>query len=80
MGFAARLSQKILNYKEPERISDLLEKYSLPAQAEFDKDKAINVLKMDKKKINKNINYVLLERTGKAVIKEISIDELYQNL
>ena len=80
MTFAADLSQKILNYKEPERISDLLEQYSLPTHAQFDKNKVINVLKMDKKKLKSSINYILLEKTGKAVIKEISIEELYQHL
>lgn len=80
MTFAAQLSQKILKYKEPERISELLDKYSLPTYASFDKDKVINVLKMDKKKTRNSIRYVLLEKTGKAVIREISIDELYQNL
>lgn len=80
MTFASQLSEKILKYKESERLIALLEKYALPTHADFDKDKVIKVLKMDKKKQKDNINYVLLEKTGKAVIKPISTDQIYQYL
>jgi 3-dehydroquinate synthetase len=58
----------------------LLDQYGLPTFAEFDKEKAINVLKMDKKKTKDSIYFILLERIGKAFIKEISIQQLYENL
>jgi 3-dehydroquinate synthase len=80
MSYASELSAKLIGYKEPQRVVDLLARYSLPTHAQFDKDKVINVLKMDKKKIKNSINYILLERTGKAVIKTIPIDQLYQFL
>jgi 3-dehydroquinate synthase len=80
MTYASVLSQKILGYKEPERVVNLLERYSLPTHAEFDRDKVINVLKMDKKKVKDSINYILLEKTGRAVIRQIRIDELYEQL
>jgi 3-dehydroquinate synthetase len=38
------------------------------------------VLKMDKKKTKDSINFILLEKIGKAFIKEISIQQLYENL
>ena len=80
MSYASELSQKLLGFKEPERVIALLDKYSLPVQAEFDKDKVINILRMDKKKVKDSINYILLERTGKAVIRQIPIEQLYQYL
>ncbi|MFL5811707.1 MAG: 3-dehydroquinate synthase [Flavisolibacter sp.] len=80
MAYASRLSKKLLGFKEPERVVALLDRYYLPTHAAFDKDKVINVLKMDKKKIKDSINYILLERIGKGVIRQIPIEQLYQNL
>jgi len=53
-----------------------LEKYGLPTYANFDKQNVFEVLKMDKKRERKEINYVLLEKIGKGVIKTISLDQL----
>jgi 3-dehydroquinate synthase len=80
MAYAASLSQQLKRFKQTERVVNVLEKYGLPTFAQFDKDKVINVLKMDKKKTNDSINFILLERIGKAVIQPISIDQLYQSL
>jgi 3-dehydroquinate synthase len=80
MTYASRLSQKVAGFKNVDRVVDLLDKYGLPTLTEFDKDKVINVLKMDKKKTKDSINFILLEKIGKAVIKEISIHQLYENL
>jgi 3-dehydroquinate synthase len=80
MTYAASLSQQLKRFKQTERVVNVLEKYGLPTFAQFDKDKVINVLKMDKKKTKDSINFILLERIGKAVIQPISIDQLYQSL
>lgn len=80
MTYAASLSQQLKGFKQPERVVRVLEQYGLPTFAQFDKDKVISVLKMDKKKTKDSINFILLERIGKAVIQPISIDQLYQSL
>jgi 3-dehydroquinate synthase len=80
MVYAAKLSQQLLNFKNAGRIISLLEKYGLPTEANFDKIKVLGVLKMDKKRQNDFINFILLERIGKAVIEEISIEKLYDNI
>ncbi|HWI90710.1 MAG TPA: 3-dehydroquinate synthase [Flavisolibacter sp.] len=80
MAYASKLSQKFSGFKNVEKVVDLLTQYGLPTFTEFDKDKVINVLKMDKKKSKDSINFILLEKIGKAFIKEISIKELYENL
>jgi 3-dehydroquinate synthase len=80
MSYASRLSQHILGFKHAASLISLLEKYGLPTFAEFDRDKVIQVLKMDKKKLGDGISFILLERIGKAVIRQISIDQLYENL
>lgn len=80
MAYASTLSQKISGFKNVDRVVNLLDQYELPTFAEFDKEKVIHVLKMDKKKTKNSINFVLLEKIGRAFIKEISIQQLYENL
>jgi 3-dehydroquinate synthase len=80
MAYASMLSQKMKGFKQAGRVVQVLENFGLPTLAEFDKDKVINVLKMDKKKVKDSINFILLEKIGKAVIQKISIDQLYESL
>jgi 3-dehydroquinate synthase len=80
MAYASTLSQQFIGFRNPEQVIETLENYGLPAYAAFDKDKVIAVLKMDKKKIKDSINFILLEKIGKAVIRPITIQELYDNL
>jgi 3-dehydroquinate synthase len=80
MAYASVLSEKIKGFKQTSRVVQALENYGLPTLAEFDKDKVMNVLKMDKKKVNDSINFILLEKIGKALIQKISIDQLYESL
>ncbi|MCB0777256.1 MAG: 3-dehydroquinate synthase, partial [Chitinophagaceae bacterium] len=61
---------------QTERVVQLLEKYNLPTYAAFDKQKVFDILKMDKKRERKEMNYVLLEKIGKGVITQIQIDKL----
>ena len=53
-----------------------MQKYNLPTYADFDRHKAFEVLLKDKKKQLDSMNYILLERIGKGVIKKIPITEL----
>jgi 3-dehydroquinate synthase len=80
MAYASMLSQEMKGFKQAGRVVQVLENFGLPTLAEFDKDKVINVLKMDKKKVKDSINFILLEKIGKAVIQKISIDQLYESL
>ena len=43
-----------------------------------DSKKVFDVLKMDKKRARKEMNYVLLERIGRAVVKPIPLAKLQQ--
>ena len=49
---------------------------NLPTYAIFDKQKVFDVLKMDKKRERKEMNYVLLEKIGKGVVKPIPLNPL----
>lgn len=76
MTYACHISEQLCRFKEADRVVALLEKYNLPTYAEFDKQKAFEVLKMDKKRERTEMNYVLLEKIGKGVVKTISLNQL----
>jgi 3-dehydroquinate synthase len=76
MTVATQLSEKLIALKESRRIIDLLDKYGLPTYAEYDKKKVFDVLKMDKKKVKDEMNYVLIEKIGRGVVKTIPLKQL----
>jgi 3-dehydroquinate synthase len=80
MAYASKLSQQLLDFQYADRIIALLENYNLLTFTQFKKEKVIQVLKNDKKKEPGSINFILLERIGKAAIRKISIDEIYKSL
>ena len=73
---ACELSQILFSFSGSQRVIDVLDNYGLPTDAEFDKKKVLEVLKKDKKKERDNINYVLLEKIGKAKVEKIPIKQL----
>lgn len=76
MTYACHISEQLAGFKQTEKVVSLLEKYNLPTYASFNKQKVFDVLKMDKKREKKEINYVLLEKIGKGVVKNISLRQL----
>lgn len=76
MTYACYISEQLSGFKETDRILNVLGRYNLPTHASFDKQKVFAVLKMDKKRERKEMNYVLLERIGKGMVKSIQIDKL----
>ena len=78
MAYACVLSEKMNGFGQSERVIELIERYGLPANIEFDKDQVMEVMRMDKKRERKEIHYVFLEKIGKGVIKPISIKQLQQ--
>jgi 3-dehydroquinate synthase len=74
--YAALMSAQIKGFKDAEKVIALLEKYGLPTFADFDKKKAFKTLQMDKKKDAQSINYILLQKIGKAVIQSLTFIEL----
>jgi 3-dehydroquinate synthase len=76
MVMACKLSEKITGFRDTPRVVALLEKYGLPVHADVNKKEIFEVLKMDKKKDRATMNYVLLNRVGKAVVQPIPLDEL----
>lgn len=76
MTYACHISEQLCGFKQTERVVNLLTKYNLPTYAAFDKQKVFNILKMDKKRERKEMNYVLLERIGKGVVKSVPLQQL----
>jgi len=78
MTYACHISEQLAGFKQTEKVVSVLEKYNLPTYASFNKQKVFDVLKMDKKRERKEMNYVLLERIGKGVVKSIGLKKLEQ--
>ncbi|MEO7983290.1 MAG: 3-dehydroquinate synthase [Bacteroidota bacterium] len=76
MTYACHISEQLAGFKQTEKVVSLLDKYNLPTYASFNKQKVFEVLKMDKKRERKEMNYVLLEKIGKGVVKTISLKQL----
>lgn len=80
MTYAASVSAQFNGFKQMARLVLLIEKYGLPTTVGYDKKKTFEILITDKKKDAGDINYVLLEKIGKAVSKKISFEQLYNLL
>ncbi len=76
MSYASNISKKLLGFKDASQVRSVLEQYGLPVEALFNKQKVIDVLKMDKKRQRKEINYILLQKIGKAVVQAIPVKQL----
>ena len=75
---ACKLSESINQFpsSETKKIRTVIEKYHLPAQFNFDKQKIWEVLTMDKKRAGNSMNFVLLNKIGEAFIQPIAMSEL----
>lgn len=80
MKYGCRISEKLagLPTGKSEEIFQLIKKYHLPVEKDFNKAKAWEVLLHDKKKAGDSLYYILLRDIGDAVVKKLSLDELKQ--
>ncbi len=76
MTYACHIAEQLTGFRQTEKVVSLLEKYNLPTYASFDKQKAMDVLKMDKKRERKEMNYVLLDKIGKGSVRPIALHKL----
>lgn len=76
MTYAAHMSTLLRGFKDAEKVVAVLEQYGLPTYAEFDAKQVLEVLKMDKKRVQKEMNYILLDKIGKGVIHPIPVAQL----
>jgi 3-dehydroquinate synthase len=76
MNYAAEISEQLLGFKQINALISLLQQYGLPTNVAYNKTKVFEVLKMDKKKAEHEINYILLEKIGKAILLPIPFADL----
>ena len=75
---ACTISEHINGFsaEEKQQVISLFEKYQLPTKLQFDQTKIWQILKMDKKRAGNEMNFILLNKIGEAVIKSIPLDQL----
>ena len=76
MAYACNISEQLNGFTQSKRVTRVIEKYGLPTSLSFDKQKVFEILKMDKKRERKEMNYVLLEKIGKGVTRSIPLTQL----
>lgn len=76
MVFASWLSAELNGFRDADRVEQVLVNYGLPTRASFDVEKVFRILKMDKKRVSKTMNYVLLDRLGKGKIQELAVKDI----
>jgi shikimate kinase / 3-dehydroquinate synthase len=75
---ACNLSEKVngFHFEDAAKIVKLLHQYHLPVDIETDHAKVFEILKMDKKRKDGGVNFILLKSIGNAGIKFISLTDL----
>lgn len=78
MMVAMRLSEEVMgmNQQRTEQLRQMLQRYNLPVAYDIDVAKAMDILKMDKKRAGDTIDYILLEDIGKAAIRPLPFDTI----
>ncbi|MBS1644801.1 MAG: 3-dehydroquinate synthase [Bacteroidetes bacterium] len=82
MRAALRLSEihEGLDPSADRRLAIMLQQYQLPTSLELDELQVLDLLMHDKKRNGTNIDFILLERAGKAVIRQLSREEIRMGL
>ncbi|MET0636220.1 MAG: 3-dehydroquinate synthase [Chitinophagaceae bacterium] len=76
MTAACHISEKLTDFRQTARLTSLLGQYGLPTYADYDRSQVFRVMAMDKKRNKKEMNYVLLEKIGRAVVRPITLKKL----
>ena len=76
MVMACMISEQYQNFKDTNRVVALIKKYGLPVHQSYNAKKVIDIMKADKKKVKDVINYVLLQKIGKAIVQPIEMTEI----
>ena len=78
MTYASHIAAELTGFRKTATIVQTLELYGLPTYLTFDKEKVFDILKMDKKREKRDINFILLQQIGKGIIVSIPLEELQQ--
>lgn len=78
MVFAAGLSEQLTGFTEKERLVRVLEKFGLEPLQPYNKEQVADIMKLDKKREQEHINFILLKKIGKGIIHPIPVSDLGQ--
>lgn len=76
MVLAAKIAEKETGFDGTEKIKAVLKNYNLPLTIPFNAAAVFEVLKLDKKRADQQIHFILLQKTGKAMVQAISLTRL----
>lgn len=78
MNVASRLSVKRgkLSREEGERVEKLLRRLKLPVSLRFNRERALDAIRKDKKRRGDGIDFVLLRKIGQAEVVPMAIEEI----
>jgi 3-dehydroquinate synthetase len=72
---ACIISEKYgLHSSAKNKLAIALLKYQLPITLDFDKNRVMDVLRMDKKADNDTVDFIMLQHVGEAVVKNIPFE------
>jgi 3-dehydroquinate synthase len=82
MVIAGRVSCQVagLEYKVVKDLEDMLGRYHLPVRLKIDAKKAMEILRMDKKRHDEMIDYIVLEKIGRAAIHSLPLTAIEKAL
>ncbi|RYZ56640.1 MAG: 3-dehydroquinate synthase [Chitinophagaceae bacterium] len=80
MAFASKLSAEATQFKANDKLIGVIDQYGLPITAGYNKQKVFDVLVSDKKREGEQMNFILLEKIGKAIVKKIPLQELFKHM
>ncbi len=80
MAAACKLSEELNNFDavDTTRVVNLLQQYGLPVSLTIDAKRVFEILKMDKKRVSADMNFILLNKVGSAEIKSIPLSQLQE--
>jgi shikimate kinase / 3-dehydroquinate synthase len=75
---AAAISQQIhsLSAGDKERVTNLIEKYYLPIEFDYNQKRIWEVLLLDRKKVGESLSFIVLKKIGEGEVRSIALDEL----
>lgn len=76
MVYGAKISQVLTGFSETNILVETLKKYGLPTAMHFDIQEAMQIMQKDKKKATAGMQYVVLQKIGKAVCETIPMKSL----
>lgn len=79
---ACNISEKTtgLDVSVNKNLEQVLMNYGLPTKMSFDTASILEILKMDKKRVGNEIDFIVLEEIGKAIIHKVSFEVIHEAL